>query len=213
MLDNMSYIEKLDLRNLEPLGRSSSTLKIPDIKQHENSCSSIDSKKSFYTVANKEMIKLDFIKTVNNNANGSDERKKFERGLTANTIKLERRSRISQRSKVFSYFPGISDNMPRVSTSRTTDEENNFNLMPNGSIEKLSSIKSFHPIKLSTSILPSITSKHISRNKKGNNNMFFPVLVNRNANNSEMNNAFNETIRNESNGVYFIQSFSYLNKM
>jgi len=209
----MSFIENLDLNNLEPLGRSSSTLKIPDIKQNGKSCSSIDSKKSFYSVGNKQMINLDFIKAANYNADRLEEQCKFDRGLSSNTIKLERRSKITQRSKVFSYFPGISDNLPRVSTSRTTDGENNFNLMSNGSIEKLSSIKSFNPIKLSTSILPSITSKPLSASKRGNKNMFFPLLVKRDANNSEMNNAFDETLRNESNGVYFIQSFTYLNKI
>lgn len=204
----MSF-DELKLERMEPLNKTSFNLQLPD--NENKSMSSIDSKRSFYSIANQNIVQLNFIKNLNDGKLSNNTKSKFDSGLESKTIKIDRKVRIGQKSKVFSYFPiENSQQLPRVSTFRN-DQKKCCNLLPCGSIAKLSAIHSIEPVRLSSSIMPSITSKPLAASSMSNKNMFFPLLVGRN--DSSTRKASKISLRTDTDGVYFLQSFKYLNKI
>ena len=205
----MSF-QELKLERMEPLNKTNFNLQLPD---HDNkSHSSMDSKRSFYSIANQNIVQFNFIKGLTDvQLKSNNTKEKFDSAGESRKIKIERKLRLAQQSKVFSYFPiETSRQLPRVSTFRN-DQKKCCNLLPCGSIAKLSAIHPIEPVRLSSSIMPSITCKPQETSPSNNKNMFFPLLVSRNG--SSTRKASNISIRTEADGVYFLQSFKYLNKI
>ena len=207
----MSTLEDLEFPNLKPIRKSESALFfLGPLSNDTLSISSVESKPSFFQAVNKNITtQMDVIRKLNDGSY-------FDKELKSSTNQqvnpnFERKQLLMHRSKVFSYFPTNTDHLPRVSTFRSEPKKNECHLLPElpGSIAKLSSIfPCSQNMHLTSTIMPSLRAKSSKTHK--NTNMFVPLLIKRE--DSTLNSTSqDETIR-DTDGIYFIQSFKYLNK-
>lgn len=205
----MSTIEHLELPNIDPIKKDPSLFFLDPLSHDSASISSVDSKPSFFKAVNRNLTKVDAIRNFN-----EDQIKFTSSSSPLGSSRFERKQLLTHRSKVFSYFPTDMEHLPKVSTFRSNPKSYEPHLLPGGSIAKLSSIFPCNPrVHLSSSVMPSLRARAPSTERRcKTSNMFFPMLMSEQHTDKTLESSSQDETLQDDEGIYFIQSFKYINR-